>query len=173
MEVTASSTILGNSGPTTSTEHCHATQPSEADTQIKINGAYPLPWWGLQASATFQNLPGSASNASYSATNAQIRPSLNRDLGQCRGSATCNGTVVIANLYAPNTKFEDRLTQLDLRLTKSVRWGRANVRGMFDIYNALNGNTVVAVTSRYGSQWLRPNLVLAPRLFKFGVAFDF
>jgi hypothetical protein len=81
--------------------------------------------------------------------------------------------VVIANLYAPNTKFEDRLTQLDVRLTKSVRWGRANVRGIFDIYNALNGNTVVAVTSRYGSQWLRPNLVLAPRLFKFGVAFDF
>jgi hypothetical protein len=118
-------------------------------------------------------LPGSASNASYSASNAQIRPSLNRDLGQCRGSAVCNGTVVIAHLYAPYTKLEDRLTQLDFRLTKSIRLGRANVRGMFDIYNAFNANTVVAVTSRYGSQWLRPNLVLAPRLFKFGVAFDF
>jgi hypothetical protein len=74
---------------------------------------------------------------------------------------------------APYTKLEDRLTQLDFRLTKSIRLGRANVRGMFDIYNAFNANTVVAVTSRYGSQWLRPNLVLAPRLFKFGVAFDF
>ena len=26
--------------------------------QIKISGAYPLPWWGLQASAVFQNVPG-------------------------------------------------------------------------------------------------------------------
>jgi hypothetical protein len=80
---------------------------------------------------------------------------------------------VIAHLYAPYTKIEDRLTQLDVRLTKSIRWGRTNLRGMFDVYNALNENTVVAVTSRYGSQWLRPNLVLAPRLFKFGVALDF
>jgi hypothetical protein len=25
---------------------------------VKLNGAYPLPWWGLQASAVFQNQLG-------------------------------------------------------------------------------------------------------------------
>ena len=31
----------------------------------------------------------------------------------------CNGTVTLNNLFEPNTEFADRLTQLDLRLTKN------------------------------------------------------
>ena len=36
-----------------------------------------------------------------------------------------------------------------------------------------NAATVLAVNTTYGSTWLRPTTVLAPRLFKFGVEVNF
>jgi hypothetical protein len=77
--------------------------------------------------AVYQNLPGIPIAASYVANNAQIAPSLGRNL-----AAGPNATVVI-DLIPPNTEFDDRLTQVDLRFAKVVRLGRARVRGMFDI----------------------------------------
>lgn len=83
-------------------------------------GLVPLPFWGIETAATFQNLPGIPILASYVATNAQIAPSLGRNLGQCGTAATCNGTVTIANVFAPNTEFDDRLTQVDVRLLQPI-----------------------------------------------------
>jgi hypothetical protein len=71
------------------------------DDQGQYNGAYPLPWWMVQLASTFQNIPGPVPSASYVATNAQIAPTLGRNLGQCTGSARCNGTVTIANPFEP------------------------------------------------------------------------
>jgi hypothetical protein len=154
---------------------CQYELPWRGQTQVKLNGMYPLPW-DIQVSAVFQNLPGIPVSASYVATNAEIRPSLGRNLGQCRGSTTCNGTVTINNLFEPNTEFADRLTQLDVRLTKSITFGSMRVQGMFDIYNIFNANTVLALNNRYTATgtnlWLQPTSILAGRLFKFGVQID-
>jgi hypothetical protein len=54
--------------------------------------------WDFEVSGVFQNLPGIPITASYAATNAEIRPTLGRNLGQCGTSATCTGTVTINNL---------------------------------------------------------------------------
>jgi carboxypeptidase family protein len=173
---------------------CHATNPFKGQTQIKVSGVYPLPW-DLQASAVFQSLAGipisgavplnafaaaiEASGApifgaSYVARNAEIAPSLGRDLGACAGRVPCTATATI-NLLAPYTGgFEDRLTQLDLRLTKIVRMGRVRVRGMFDVYNVFNANTILGgVITRVGPSYLQPTQILAGRLFKFGAQLDF
>ena len=85
-----------------STDFCRAVQPYEAVTQLKFQLAYPLPW-DLQASAVYQNLPARPADASFVATNAAIAPSLGRDLGRCRGAATCTGTATIAKLYPTYT----------------------------------------------------------------------
>jgi hypothetical protein len=37
---------------------CRTVNPFSAQTQVKLSGVYPLPWWGIQASAAFQNLAG-------------------------------------------------------------------------------------------------------------------
>jgi hypothetical protein len=140
--------------------------------QIKFAGSYPLPFWGLQTSATFQNLPGFPIAASYVATNAEVAPTLGRNLASCGTRVPCNGTVTI-NLIEPNTIFEDRLSQLDIRLTKTVRLGRNRIQGMFDIYNVFNGSTVLQIISRFGPEWQRPAGILGGRLFKFGAQFDF
>ncbi len=167
-DVSATSTIMGNSSPTASTDFCHAVQPWEAVTQIKIQAAYPLPG-DFQASLVFQNLPGRPADASFVARNADIAPSLGRDLAGGRSTAT------IADLYQTYDNLEGRMTQVDLRLTKSIPLGGggARLRAMVDLYNVLNGNAINSVTTRYGSSWLVPRAILSPRLLKLGARIDF
>ena len=109
-------------------------------------------------------------------SNAQIATSLGRNLGSCRGQVPCTGTATINNLFEPNTQFEDRLTQLDLRLSKIIRAGRTRLTANFDIYNMLNGNTILSRNNTYSptsNAWGTPSSVLAARLFKVGAQFDF
>ena len=133
---------------------------------------YPLPL-GLQASGTFQNLPGIPILASRPYTNAEVSGSLGRNLGSCGTRVPCTATVTVPQLIIPNTIFEKRLTQVDVRLTKIFRVGRARVQGMFDVYNAFNANTVLSMVTTYGPNWLRPTAILGGRLLKFGAQLDF
>ena len=150
--------------------------PWKGNLQSKVILAYPLPYWGIRASAVYQNLAGVPILAgSYSVTNAQIMPSLGRNLGSCKGQVPCNGTVTINNLFEPNTQFEDRLQQLDLRFSKTIAFGRSSVVANFDIYNVFNANTVLNRNNTYSTAatWGQPTDILAARLFKFGAQFKF
>ena len=114
---------------------CHIQPPFQP--QWKFSGAYNLPL-ALQVSGTYQSLPGIAVSANYAATNAEIRPSLGRDL-----SSGANGTVTI-NLIPPGTVFEDRIQQLDLRLTRTFRFGPRSLQAIVDLYNSLNGSAILS-----------------------------
>lgn len=145
---------------------CDQKTPWKATTQLKLNGSYSLPL-GLQASGTFQNLPGIPITASYVANNAAISPSLGRNLSG--GAAN-----VIVNLLPPNRLYEKRITQLDARVTRIFRMqGSRRFQVMFDVYNVLNANSVLATNTRFGTSWLAPTQILAGRLAKFGAQFDF
>jgi hypothetical protein len=151
---------------------CDVRPPWSAGTQFKLNGNYPLPW-GVGASAVFQDMPGIPVLANYNAPNSLIAPSLGRNLSACpTAMGPCTATDSIP-LIPPQTMFEDRLTQLDLRFSKSFQAGGGRVRAMFDIYNVLNASTILSVNNTYGPTWLRPLTLLAPRLFKFGAEFTF
>jgi len=161
-----------SAGPNTSTQFCEVTFPFSAQTQLKLAAIVPLPW-SLQASAVLQNLPGVPINTSYVATNAQIAPSLGRNLGACGTSAACSATTTVTELYQPDVLFERRLTQVDLRLAKILKVRRVRVQGRFDLYNLFNANNVLANKTTYGSAWLTPTTIMDGRLFKFGAQFDF
>jgi hypothetical protein len=170
-EVAVSAAVLT---PRTS-EFCHISRPWTAATGIKLFAIYPLPW-DFQVSALYFNKPGIPIVASRAFTNAEIRPSLNRDLGQCRGAATCNANLVI-NMMPTDTEFEDRLKQMDVRLSRSFRAGRVRVRGNGDLYNLFSANNVLNMTTRHagptGGQWLRPIQILGGRMFKISAQLDF
>ena len=81
--------------------NCRIAPPFQ--TQIKLLGVYPLPWAGIQTSATFQSLPGPADHGELAYyTNAEVRASLGRNLScgrerhrrRCRSSlpARCSAT---------------------------------------------------------------------------------
>ena len=76
-------------------------------------------------------------------------------------------------MFTPNTVFADRLTQVDLRLSKRIPVGRARIMAVFDIYNLFNASTIMAVNTRYGPAWLQPVSILPARLFKVGAQLDF
>jgi hypothetical protein len=152
-------------------QFCHVVTPWSAGTQVKFLAVYPLPW-GLQTSATYQNISGIPVTATYPAPNSQIMTSLRRNVGSCRGAATCNANVNL-ELIAPYTRYEDRLQQLDLRFTRLFRLERITLRGNFDIYNVLNGSAILSENTGYGLQWLTPYETMGGRLFKFSAQFEF
>jgi hypothetical protein len=165
--------------PATSTvprteEFCRNVPPWSSGTQVKFLAVYPLPW-DLETSAIFQNSPGIPITASYVLTNAQIRTLLGRNLAACPSqvTTTCNATVR-TELIPPNTVFEPRLTQVDLRFSRLFRLGGARrVRGSVDIYNVFNASNVLSMTPTFGPAWRNVAQVLSARLVRVGAQFDF
>jgi hypothetical protein len=172
--VSTGHTVVDNCAAATEVpaQFCRTITPWEGQTQIKLAGAYPLPWWDVQLSGMYQNLPGTPILATNTFLNSQLAPELGRNLGQCRFAATCNGTATIS-LVEPNTLFEKRQSQLDLRVTKTVPLPGGDLRAMIDVYNVFNANTVLSRVNTLGPLYGRPTNILAGRLFKFGVQVDF
>jgi hypothetical protein len=135
-------------------------------TQVKGLATASLPL-AFQASGTFQSLPGPAINATYVASNAQILPSLGRNL-----SAGANGTVVV-DLVSPGTVLEARLYQLDGRLSKLFKVGQARLQANFDLYNLFNVSPILLLNTRYGPAWQTPQAILPGRLFKMSAQLNF
>lgn len=148
--------------------------------QVKMMGALPLPWWGIQVSGTFQSqipdpVGGAGFNynyfglpANYVAGNAQIAPSLGRNL-----SSAANVTV---NVVEPGTLYPGRTNQFDFRASKVVRVGNTRLQGMLDLYNVFNSNNVLRMNGAYGTNgaaWARPQAIVPGRLVKLGVQASF
>jgi hypothetical protein len=146
---------------TPSTLYCRVEPPFQPD--VKGLLSYPLPWWGLTASATLQNRPGPQILARYTVTNTTAQ-NLGRQLNS--GSAT-------TGLIAPGTLYGDRFTQLDVRFGKNFRFGGRRIQAMMDVYNLLNSSAVLTQNDTVGPNWRTPTSILQGRLIKFGAQLDF
>jgi hypothetical protein len=153
------------------TQYCRNTNPFKGDTQVKFSGSYPLPW-GFQASGAVQNLSGRPIASTFSYSNAQIAPSLGRNLAACGAQTVCTSSVTVT-ILEPNTLFEKRYTLADLRVSRTFRMGRVRVQPRVDIYNVLNSDAVNSARSVYGTTWLQPIEVFGARMAKLGVQVDF
>ena len=137
-------------------------------TQVKFLGSYRLPWM-IDIAATFQSVPGPALVANYVATNAQIMPTLGRNL-----SAGATSTVSV-NVIEPGSAYLDRMNQFDLRFARMFTLGSVRVKGMVDLFNAFNNAAVLVHNPTYGSNgsaWT-PQQTLQGRLVKFEVQANF
>ena len=152
--------------------NCRVITPFKAQTQLKLNGSYPLPG-DFVVSGTFQNASGPAIDTTYAVSNALIAPSLGRNLASCGTRVVCTATVTVP-LISPQTEFDRPRTQIDLRLSKIFRVGSsARVQANFDAYNLLNANSVIGVVSAYGPRWQLPTQVLEGRLLQFSGQLNF
>ena len=142
-------------------KYCRVVIPSKANMQVKLNGSLPLPG-KFTVAGILQNTAGPGILANYPAPSALIAPSLGRPLAGGVRTAT-------VPLIEPNTQFEKRRTQLDLRVMRAFSVGsKARLQANFDLYNVLNANSVLGVNTTYGSSWLRPTSILDGRLIEFG-----
>jgi hypothetical protein len=95
---------------------------------------------------------------------ATIAPSLGRALN----SATATIPVIV-----PFSIYDDRITQLDVRLQKTWPIGRARLQTNFDVYNIFNASTLLAANFTYPANFLKPTQILGARLFKFSGQLNF
>ena len=147
--------------------------------QIKFSGSYPLPY-GFELSGVFQHLAADDVLATVTFNNADIFPSLGRNLQACGGTAAdpfnaaCTATTNI-QVLEPNQSYEDRFNQLDFRVAKVFNFGGTRTRLTFDLYNALNGAPILQRNNTYGIAGVgydTPLVILGARMIKLGAQFN-
>src|SRR5262249_51544334 len=130
-------------------------------TQFRGLSSYEIPKADVQISATFQSKPGAMLAANYAVPNADVVPSLGRNLSG-------NAPNVTVKLVAPGTLYGDRINELDVRAAKIFKFGRTRTLVAVDIYNALNSSAVLGYNGAFvpGGTWLQPMTILTPRFIK-------
>lgn len=152
--------LLGNSPMS----YCRNSQ--KLQTQVKLLSTYTIPRIDLQVSGTLQFIPGPEIQANYNAPNAVVAPLLGRPLSGNAASQT-------VSLLAPRSLYGDRITQLDLRVAKVLRFGGARALIGLDIFNALNTDAVLSQNNTFGSRWLTPTAIMVGRFAKVSMQLDF
>ena len=101
--------------------------------------------------------------------NADIAPSLGRDLSGGASTAT-------VNLLPPASVYADRINTIDLRVAKILRVGRSRTQVGVDIYNLTNTDTPLTYLGYYaagGGNVQTPTGVLPARFAKLSLQVDF
>jgi Carboxypeptidase regulatory-like domain len=147
------------------TPFCDVTPPFQP--LVKGQVVYPLPW-GIQASGTFQSLPGPQLSGQYALSNAIAAPSLGRNFSSVAPSV---------DLIPPGTLYGDRIYQTDLRFSKSIKAGRTIIRPTVSLYNTFNANPIQTYNTTFNpintSSFLGPTVILTPRFLDFGLQVEF
>jgi len=153
--------------------YCHRVEPWL--TFVKGYGSYTLPRIEVQVSGTYQTKPGPLVLALYTATNAEVAPSLGRNLSG--GAPSVDVHLLAPGPYTTTNGGSgpvhgERLHQVDFRISKLLQFGGTRSRLNVDIYNALNSSAVLLQNDTWGA-WQTPTEILVARFFKFSVQFDF
>ena len=150
---------LGTSAVTPVSPSCHVAFGIR--TQFRGLSSYIVPKVDLQLAATFQSKPGPMLAANYAVPSSAVALSLGRPLSG-------NATNVTVNLVEPGTMYGDRINQLDLRVAKTLTFGRSRTLVALDVYNSLNSSTVLSYNNTFvpNGPWLQPLTILTPRFLK-------
>jgi len=127
----------------------------------------------VQVAAAFRSDQGGVQQANWIVSNTVLQPILGRPIAGGLPNLTIN-------LAAPGQVWGDRVNELDVRISKILRFGRSKTNVGVDIYNLLNSAAVLTYNSTYNPSvtsgpgaWLAPTSVLTPRFAKISVQFDF
>ncbi|MGC4084359.1 MAG: hypothetical protein QM736_20165 [Vicinamibacterales bacterium] len=161
-------TLTWNTFNSTGEGACRVVTSWADNMDFRLNGSVPIKG-GFNGSFIFRNTPGAALNAVFTATAANITFKNGR-------AASTLTTAQALNLITPNSLYGPRFNQLDLAVNKTLDIGWGKLRLAFDLYNALNSNSIQNVTTVYsltGNRWQRPTTFLDPRLARVTAAIQF
>lgn len=147
--------------------YCRQVIPFEGQTSIKMYATYSLPA-DILLSTTWQNGSGPSIEANYAARNAEIAPTLGRNLAACGTRVPCTATASVP-LIEPFTQFEARRNQFDVRVSKIVRLGsRLRLQANVDAFNVLNNAAITIRNNTFGTAWGQPQAIVEARLIQIG-----
>ncbi len=144
---------------------------------FKLSGSLPVAW-GINVSAVFQSNHGTSSTRTMVPTRGtSVYPSTCP--APCPAgtvvmpTAVFGQTTLTVNLVDGDTVYTDRINQLDLRASKTVRVGRLSVIPSIEIFNVNNSDAILSYAStnglNVGSSYLRPNSIMQGRMVGFNV----
>jgi hypothetical protein len=142
------------------------------DTRLTSAATYTIPKADVQISMSLLSSPGIPIRADWTVSSAEAAKSLGRPLSN-------NAPNVVVNLIAPDQMRSDRVTQLDFRFGKILRFGGTRANISLDLFNALNFDTILLPNMAYipNGAWLTPTgtqtPVMTARTAKITVQYDF
>jgi hypothetical protein len=166
---------------------CHVEEP--VMTSVRGSAAYTVPWVDVLVSAQVRNL-NPTNTTPAGATSATNGSSLNANtlvpntvvqslLGRLPGTALATGNTNV-NLLTTGQMYPDsRVTQVDMRFAKILRFGGRRADVGVDLYNLFNTADYTAFDQSYdygvanGGEWLYPTTIVRPRFVRFNVTFTF
>jgi hypothetical protein len=77
------------------------------------------------------------------------------------------------NILTAGELYGERITQVDMRVAKLLRFQRMRANVGLDVYNLFNSNVPLTYVTTYGPTWRRPQSVLEARFAKFSAQIDF
>ncbi len=183
-------TYLGlgtGASPLVQAQACHVIEPFM--TSFRGLAAYTVPKIDVLISAQFRSLNpnniggvggASATNGASLSANVILPNSTVQQLlgGRLPAGALPNGTTTV-NLLTPGQLYPDeRLTQVDMRFAKIIRFGSKRADVGVDLYNLFNTNDTTGFDSNFalsnnGATWLQPTTIVPPRFARFNVTFTF
>jgi Carboxypeptidase regulatory-like domain len=121
---------------------------------------------------TFVASNGASISANENVTSAILQSS---NLGRALAPGLAFQTV---DLTLPGQLYPDRVSTMDLRVAKVLKFSRYRANVGFDFYNLFNANTGTAFNQVFdpqtsGASWFRPTTVLSARFVRFNVTVDF
>ena len=162
-------------GTSNGVDFCENTTSWSNLTDFRVRGSFPLPA-GFNASWIFKNTPGIVIDAIRSVPRSEVRfvdperEALNQG---GTGPGRLNRSSVVVDLHQRNSVFTDRLTQLDLRFTKSFNFAGIRADTSVDLYNALNSSSLRSIVATFGGRFLRPTGILDARLLQLSTILSF
>jgi hypothetical protein len=164
---------------------CAVTEPWI--TAIRGLASYTVPKVDVLVSATVRSLRttipflaatnsatnGASLTANYNMPNTVVQGLL----GRLPSGTNANGTTVV-NLVEPAQVYGDRVTQVDVRFAKVLRFKGKRVDAGVDLYNLFNTNDAAGYEQTFdyatqGATWLRPTSIVAPRFARVNVTLNF
>ena len=149
--------------------YCRVVEPMR--TQIRGLASYTVPRVDVLVAGTWALNPGASLAANYVTSNAVIAAG-----PQPLGRNLSEASTVTVNLIQPQTFFGERRNNIDLRISKILRYGRTRTQVGVDIYNLGNLDTVTAYNQTFSptsTTWLTPNTIVPARYVRFNAQIDF
>ena len=127
-------------------------QDETTDYSFKLNGSFEVPA-GFKLSPVYRFQAGTnfartfvASGLNYASPTLNAEPS--------------------------NARRNDNINLIDLRVDRSISTGKGRLSPFLDLYNITNANPLQDITVTSGTSCLRPINIVAPRVMRIGVKFD-
>jgi len=141
----------------------------------RLNVSYPLPWQGINVSASYQNNDGGGQAISYVFSRTTTYPTATTPgatEGACPSPCVPGSIVFGSPTVASNTVSlyptgaagyrNERLNQIDFKITKLFKVGNIRISPAFEAFNLNNSDKVItyASTNYASSTYLTPNSIV-------------